>query len=109
MTSEKTIFTIITEAGNAKGLAFEAFSLAKEGEFEAAEEKLKESNKCFNKAHDIQTELISKEAQGEGEEVNILMVHAQDHLATATLTKDLVNEMIGMQKEINSLKQKGAK
>ncbi|GAB6099942.1 PTS lactose/cellobiose transporter subunit IIA [Halanaerocella petrolearia] len=107
MTSEETVFTIITEAGNAKGMAFEAFSLAKEGKFEEAEEKLKEVNECFNKAHDIQTELISKEAQGEGEEVSILMVHAQDHLATATLTKDLVKEMIGMQKEINTLKQDG--
>ncbi|GAB6099953.1 hypothetical protein JCM16358_18320 [Halanaerocella petrolearia] len=30
--------------------------------------------------------------------------NAQDHLATATLTKDLVEDMIGRQKEINSLK-----
>ena len=105
MTAEETVFTIISEAGNAKGMAFEAFSLAKKGEFETARNKLKEANQYFNKAHDIQTELISKEAKGEGEEVGILMVHAQDHLATATLAKDLVGELIGMQEEIHELKE----
>ena len=105
MSSEEVIFTIISEAGNAKGLAFEALSLAREGKFEEADAKLKECNQFFNKAHDIQTDLITKEAQGEKNEVSILMVHAQDHLASATLTKDLVAEMIKMQREIHDLKE----
>ncbi|OCL27721.1 PTS cellobiose transporter subunit IIA [Orenia metallireducens] len=107
MSSEEIIFTIITEAGNAKGIAFEALALAREGKFEEAEAKLKECNQFFHNAHDIQTELITKEAQGEKTEVGILMVHAQDHLATATLTKDLVTEMIKMQREIYELKKAG--
>ncbi|PRX32475.1 PTS system cellobiose-specific IIA component [Orenia metallireducens] len=104
MSSEEIVFKIITEAGNAKGVSFEAFALAKEGKFAEAEEKLKEANQFFHQAHDIQTELITKEAQGQKNEVSILMVHAQDHLAGATLAKDLIAEMIQMQKEIHNLK-----
>lgn len=104
--TEETIFTIITEAGNAKSMAFEALEMAKKGEFKKARELVKKSTDNFNKAHDIQTDLITKEANGEKSEVGILMVHAQDHLATATLAKDLVKEMIRMEEEIWELKNK---
>ncbi|MFW5686637.1 MAG: PTS lactose/cellobiose transporter subunit IIA [Halanaerobium sp.] len=105
MTNEEIIFTIISEAGNAKSLAFEALREARKGNFKKANEKLKEVNKNFNKAHDIQTDLITKEANGEKNEVSILMVHAQDHLTSATLAKDLIKEMIKMQEEIHKIKK----
>jgi PTS system cellobiose-specific IIA component len=105
MTNEEVVFKIITAAGNAKGIAFEALALAREGKFDKADEKLKEAKEFFHEAHDIQTELITKEAQGEKNEVGILMVHAQDHLTGATLTKDLIEEMIKTQKELYELKK----
>ncbi|SFL48888.1 PTS lactose/cellobiose transporter subunit IIA [Halanaerobium salsuginis] len=104
MTNEEIVFKIITAAGNAKGLAFEALNFAREGKFDQANETLKECKEFFHEAHDIQTELITKEAQGEKTEVGILMVHAQDHLTSATLTKDLIEEMIKTQKELYKLK-----
>lgn len=105
MTNEEVIFKIIAEAGNAKSLAFEALNLAQKGEFEAADSKLKEANQNFHNAHDVQTDLISREANGQKTEVSILMVHAQDHLTSATLAKDLIKEMIKMEKEIHILKE----
>lgn len=109
MTNEEVVFKIITAAGNAKGIAFEALALAREGKFDKADEKLKEAKEFFHEAHDIQTELITKEAQGEKPEVGILMVHAQDHLTSATLTKDLIEEMIKTQKELHALKKERVK
>ncbi len=54
----------------------------------------------------MQTSLIHKEARGEKIEINLLLVHAQDHLMNTLLAKDLVKSMIKMQKEINELKEK---
>ncbi|MFW6029307.1 MAG: PTS lactose/cellobiose transporter subunit IIA [Halanaerobiales bacterium] len=105
MTDEEVVFKIITAAGNAKGIAFEALGLAREGKFEEADLKLKEAKEFFHEAHDVQTGLITKEARGEKTEVGILMVHAQDHLTSATLTKDLIEEMIKTQKELHALKK----
>ncbi|RAK11722.1 PTS system cellobiose-specific IIA component [Halanaerobium saccharolyticum] len=105
MTNEEIIFKIITEAGDAKSLAFEALKEARKGDFKKARKKLKKANKNFNNAHDVQTDLISKEANGQKNEVSILMVHAQDHLTSATLAKDLIKEMVKMQEEIFNLKE----
>ena len=50
-------------------------------------------------AHDVQTKLITGELNGEKTETSLLMVHAQDHLMTSLLARDLIEEMIGMLKE----------
>ena len=47
-------------------------------------------------AHHIQTSLLAKEANGDHTEVNVMLVHAQDHLMTAILAKELIAEMIEM-------------
>jgi len=43
--------------------------------------------------------LITGELNGEKTETSLLMVHAQDHLMTSLLARDLIEEMIGMLKE----------
>ena len=50
------------------------------------------------KAHEMQFELISKEADGESIQVGLLMVHAQDHLMTSILARELIEEMIELYK-----------
>jgi PTS system cellobiose-specific IIA component len=55
-------------------------------------------------AHKVQTELIQQESSGDKLELSLLMVHAQDHLMTSMLAKDLIEKMIYMQNEINELK-----
>ena len=55
-------------------------------------------------AHDVQTQLITSEINGEKTETSLLMVHAQDHLMTSILARDLIEEMIGMLKEQSEAK-----
>ena len=56
---------LIANGGNAKSLAFEAIRLAKKGDIAGAREKLKESDKSLLEAHNSQTGMLTKEAQGD--------------------------------------------
>ena len=51
-----------------------------------------------------QTEMLAAEANGEGPEINILLVHSQDHLMTSMLAQELIRELIYLH-EIKSDKQ----
>jgi len=57
------------------------------------------------KTHKIQTNLLQKEASGDKQEVTLLLMHAEDHLMTAILAKELITEMIEMYKVINNTKE----
>ncbi len=102
---EEKIFTIIASSGEANGLIQEAFILTQEGKYEEAMKKIDESNEVLIGAHHIQTELINNEAQGIKNEIGILMVHAQDHLMNVVLAKQLIKNMIDMQKELNEIRE----
>ena len=100
MNIEEIAMELVGNAGESRSLAFEALSAAKKGDYEEAEKKLKESKEKMLRAHHIQTELICKEADGEKMELGLIMVHAQDHLMTAILARDLITEMIEVYKKI---------
>lgn len=102
---EEQSFTLILHAGNAKSSFMEAIQCANNGDFAKADEKMIEANNELNSAHQMQTELLVKMANGEDINANILMVHAQDHLNSAIILKDLSKQIIFMQKEILELKE----
>ena len=54
----------------------------------------------FRSAHHAQTELIQAEIRGEKAPLNLLMVHAQDHLMTALVVIDLAQEFIDLYKKV---------
>ncbi|HJG37203.1 PTS lactose/cellobiose transporter subunit IIA [Enorma phocaeensis] len=87
-------FALIADAGEAKSLAFMALNEAKAGNFEACDENMKQSDEAYLRAHNKQTELLVKEANGEHTPVNVMLVHAQDHLMTANLARELIRELI---------------
>jgi len=80
-------FEIIATAGDSKGYSMDAICDAKKGDFESAQEKLKEANKGLLKAHALQTDMIS-----------------QDHLTMANVALELAEEMISLYKTIDDLK-----
>ncbi|CAM3125816.1 PTS lactose/cellobiose transporter subunit IIA [Leuconostoc rapi] len=88
------VMGIIMHAGNAKALAHEALEAAKAHEFIKADNFMQESNKALTQAHNVQSDLLTKEAQGEHTDINLYMVHAQDHLMNAITYQDLIKEMI---------------
>ncbi|GEK89670.1 PTS system, cellobiose-specific IIA component [Alkalibacterium putridalgicola] len=98
------VMGLITHAGNAKSLCMEAFQLAKENQFEEADVLLKEADEAINKAHNLQTSMLTKEASGETVELTLLMVHAQDHIMNAMSFKDMTEEVIYLHRELNKVK-----
>ena len=58
MELEEQVMGIIINAGQSRSLCYEALSCAKEGDFAAADEKMKEAAHFAREAHLVQTQLI---------------------------------------------------
>ena len=78
----------------------EAIQYAKAGDIEKAEESIQTAKETVNEAHHAQTELIQAEIRGEKAPLNLLMVHAQDHLMCALVVIDLAQEFIDVYKKL---------
>lgn len=102
---EVIVFEIVNAAGGAKGLVYEALGEAEKGNYEKSEELLKEADNYLLQAHEIQTQIIQNEVSGNGIDVSVLFVHAQDHLMTAIEAKSLIENMIKMYKRIEKLEK----
>lgn len=98
MDLETTAMGLVGNAGESRSLSFEALKYAKNGEFDKAEELLNEAKKYSLIAHKVQTELICNEGDGNRIELGLLMVHAQDHLMTSILARELIYELIEIYK-----------
>lgn len=101
MDQEIIALNLISNSGNARSLSFEALQKAREGKYEEAKELIKKAEESSLLAHKAQTDLIQAEANGNTPEYSIIMVHAQDHLMTSLLAKDLIQEMIMMYEKIS--------
>ena len=91
---ETIAMNLISHAGMARSLAFQALDEAKKGYFGKADELMAESDKEQLEAHKVQTAALTREARGEKMDLCLLMVHAQDHLMTSMLAGELIKEMI---------------
>lgn len=99
---EEQVMGIIINAGQSRSLCYEALQHAKNGEFVEANALLKEAQQFANQAHLVQTQLIEAD-EGTGKtKMTLIMVHAQDHLMTSMLAKELVTELIDLHKKISA-------
>ncbi len=103
---EEIIFSIVAYAGEAKGFAHQALAYAEEGNFDEAENCLKECDAAVLKAHHVQTDMIQREAAGETVPLSIVFVHAQDHLMTALSERELIKKMIKLNKRLFALENR---
>lgn len=91
---EEAVMEIIVNAGQSRSLCFEALQAARQGEIEQARELLQQADTFTRQAHKMQTRLIEQDA-GEGRQpMTLIMVHAQDHLMTSMLARELSEEII---------------
>ena len=98
-------FGLIADAGDAKSLAFMALGKAKEDDFAAAEELMHESNDAYLRAHEKQTALLVREANGNHTPVDVMLVHAQDHLMGSCLARQLIEEIIALHRRVAELER----
>lgn len=98
---EEIIMGLITHAGSCKSLAFAALQAAKNQDHARSLQLLTNADEEAKKAHQIQTSLIGID-EGEGKiPVHLIMVHAQDHLMTAMLARELIAELIILHQQKN--------
>ncbi|MCD7950436.1 MAG: PTS lactose/cellobiose transporter subunit IIA [Erysipelotrichaceae bacterium] len=87
-------FEIVAYSGDARSKLLLAIEKAKQKNFNECQKLIDEANECLNDAHRAQTELLQMEARGENIEISFITVHAQDHLMTSILLKDIVNNIM---------------
>lgn len=91
---EEAVMEIIVNAGQARSLCFEALQAARAGDIDQAQQLLRQSDTFSRQAHKMQTRLIEQDA-GEGRQpMTLIMVHAQDHLMTSLLARELSAEIV---------------
>lgn len=95
MDRETQVMQLIVHAGDARSCAMEALRNAREGDFTQAEEKMQQCEQAMTLAHQIQADLLEG-SFAEGAAVDMLLVHAQDHLTMAILTYDFALELIAL-------------
>ncbi len=94
---------IILHSGDAKTSAEEANTHIYDGEFEEAKEILRTAKQQLKEAHKIQSNLIKKEANGEQMDINMLLIHAQQHLSMATMSIEHSEQLLILYKRIDEL------
>ncbi|TDL92220.1 PTS lactose/cellobiose transporter subunit IIA [Vibrio vulnificus] len=104
---EAVAFQMISNVGTAKSLIMEALYEARDGRYESAEEKLKESRIHMLEGHHAHSGLIQQEASGQKVEITLLLMHAEDQMMSAETISDLVAEMIRMYREMRQNKNGG--
>lgn len=97
----ETAMGLIAGAGDSKSYSMEAISKAKEGNITQARELLEKAKEAMVETHDIQMALIRDEMKGEKSEITLLMIHAQDHLTSAMLMRDMASEFIDIYEKLN--------
>lgn len=98
-------FRLIAAAGDSKSDSMNAIKAARKGNFEKAEEFLKSAEEKMNQAHEIQFNMIQQESSGNPVAVNIILVHAQDHLTMALVVKDMAEEIIELYRHLRNRKE----
>ncbi|MED9014830.1 PTS N,N'-diacetylchitobiose transporter subunit IIA [Escherichia marmotae] len=99
---EEVVMGLIINSGQARSLAYAALKQAKQGDFAAAKTMMDQSRMALNEAHLVQTKLIEGD-QGEGKmKVSLVLVHAQDHLMTSMLARELISELIELHEKLKA-------
>lgn len=95
-------FEIILHSGDARSIVHEGFQLMREGKYDEAESKMEEANKKLLEAHKSQTSLLQSYASGEEVVMEVIMVHAQDHLMTTMTLREMAIELLAMYKKFDN-------
>ena len=102
---QMTCFEIISYVGTAKSMYINAVQKAKEGDFDAAEELIKQGDEAYNGGHDVHMGLLKKEANGERNgEAPLILLHAEDQMAGTEIVKLMAKNLIDVERELQELR-----
>ena len=80
---EMTCFEIISYVGTAKSRYIEAVKKAREGAYDEAQVLLEQGDDAFKCGHDIHLKMLQQTAEGVKFDFNLLLLHAEDQMASA--------------------------
>lgn len=104
---QMTCFEIISYVGTAKSDYINAISKAKEGDFEGAQELVKQGDEAYNGGHDVHMKLLQADAAGERNgEAPLILLHAEDQMAGAETCKLMALNFIDTYRELFELRAK---
>ncbi|MDD2981633.1 MAG: PTS lactose/cellobiose transporter subunit IIA [Hespellia sp.] len=101
---ELICFQLITSAGTAKSYFIEAIQKAKEGLFDEAEELISQGDEMLKTGHEPHTDMVQKEAAGEGVPLSLILMHAEDQMMSTEVFKILAEEFIELYKKLSAEK-----
>ena len=96
---EEVVMGLIINSGQARSLAYAALKQAKQGDFAAAKAMMDQSRLALNEAHLVQTKGDAVEGKMK---VSLVLVHAQDHLMTSMLARELITELIELHEKLKA-------
>ena len=94
------IMRIIAESGDSISCSMSAMQYASEGDFEKANQEMKNSAQPINRAHKAHTELLVKEANNEEMNISMLLIHASNHLTNAEVSYNFAEQIIKLYSEV---------
>ena len=97
---QMTCFEIISYVGTAKSMYINAVQKAKEGDFDAAEELIKQGDEAYNGGHDVHMGLLKNERNGEAP---LILLHAEDQMAGTETMRVMATELIEVHKQLQAL------
>lgn len=103
MDMESTVMELIINAGESRSLAMQALRVAKQGKWDEVSALMLESLEASKRAHNVQTMLIGMDEGCGKVPVNLILVHAQDHIMNSMLAREMVAEFIDIQRQLQNV------
>lgn len=93
---ENDAFQIILHGGNARSSAFEALRFVKANSMNEGKLKMQEAKEELNLAQRVHAKLLQNAVRSGEMDVDFLVMHSEDHVASSQVVVELVSEMIEM-------------
>lgn len=103
---ELSCFKLISDAGSSRSSSIEAIHEAKKGNFEKAEQLMKEGKNHYLAAHNTHNDMLKQGTDGEGLGSSVLIMHAEDQLMSAEMFQILAKEFLDTYRELLDLRKK---
>lgn len=104
---QMTCFEIISYVGTAKSMYVEAVNKAKDGDFDAVDELIRQGDEAYSSGHEAHMKLLQADAAGEREPVApLILLHAEDQMASAETVKLMALNLVDVHRELQELRAK---
>lgn len=102
---QQVSFEIILDSGEARTKIFAALASLRSYQFDKAAQELDQANASLVSAHRRQTQLLQQFANGLAVEMEIILVHAQDHLMSNMNLLEVAKEMMHLYEKMEHLEK----